>query len=134
MSAKDHINPEQLRKIAAAHGDKYFRNYKDPKKRDIGCCYDYSAHFTAHGGVQGALVQSYEIGDEPHGVNYVPTTEGPHVVDFTYIQFDPSAQMPIIEPIKTYEKRFTDRGMRIKRVGEPFWDTSNKNLYDGKGK
>lgn len=134
MAASDHLNPEQLRKIATAHGDKYFRNYKDPEKRDTGCCYDYSAHFTAHSGVPNALVQSYEIdNDRPHAVNHVSTTKGPHVVDFTYVQFDPRAQMPIVEPVKTYEKRFTDRGMKINPVGKPFWDTSIKNLYEGEG-
>lgn len=133
MAASDHINPEQLRKIATAHGDRYFHNYKDPQKRDTGCCYDYSAHFTEHGGVSNALVQSYEIDDAPHGVNYVPTTKGPHIVDFTYIQFDPNEQMPIVEPMETYEKRFTDRGMTVRRFGKPYWDTSIKNLYEERG-
>jgi hypothetical protein len=135
MAASDHLNPNQLRKIATAHGDRYFRNYKDPEKRDTGCCYDYSGHFTAHGGVSDVLVQSYEIDDDlPHAVNHVPTSEGPHIVDFTYVQFDPTAQMPIVEPTKTYEKRFTDRGMKVNRIGKPFWDTTIKDLYPDEDK
>lgn len=111
MAAHEHLNPDQLRGIAEAHGNKYFANYKDPEKRDRGCCFDYSDHFGVHGGVKGTKIKAYETEKDgaPHGINVVPTNQGPHAVDFTYIQFDKTAKMPHIEPLHEYTARFKNQ-------------------------
>lgn len=40
-----------------------------------------------------------------HASNIVPTTEGPHVVDFTHRQFDSTSPFPLVEPLQTFLKR-----------------------------
>jgi hypothetical protein len=111
MAAHEHLNPEQVRAIAEAHGDKYFANYKDPVKRDRGCCYDYSEHFGEFGNVKGTKIKPYETEQdgEAHAINVVPTSQGPHAVDFTYLQFDKTAKMPHFEPLHEYTARFKNR-------------------------
>jgi hypothetical protein len=120
MAAHEHIQPEQLRTLANEHGDKHFKNFRDPKKREIGMCYDYSEHFSKNCGLPAAHVQPYDLGDSAHAVNLVTTSHGPYVVDFTYNQFDPQAQVPVVEPQSRYEQRFSDvkRGKTYKYEGE----------------
>ncbi len=54
---------------------------------------------------------------QPHGLNHyaseVPTEQGPHVVDFTYNQFQglphervKPAPFPLVEPLKQYRQRW----------------------------
>lgn len=119
------MNPDQLRKIATAHGDRWFPNYNDPEKRERGTSYKYSWHFTTWGEVNKNPVRTFEfqLGNDPnyrHHVNFVPTSEGPHIVDFTYNKFDPTAQMPLVEPLETYEKRFRDQGIQITRLSKRY--------------
>jgi hypothetical protein len=111
VAAHEHLNPDQLKGIAEAHGAKYFSNYQDPEKRDRGCCYEYSDHFGEFGNVKGTKIKAYETEQdgEPHAINVVPTSQGPHALDFTYIQFDKTAKMPHIEPLHEYEARFKNR-------------------------
>jgi hypothetical protein len=40
-----------------------------------------------------------------HYVNVVPTTEGPHVVDFTHRQFQNTAGLPVVQHINDFMKR-----------------------------
>jgi hypothetical protein len=40
-----------------------------------------------------------------HFIHVVPTTEGPHVVDFTHGQFDENVDGPIVEPLDKYNER-----------------------------
>lgn len=105
MAAHEHINPEQLRMLAEAHGDNYFASYKDPEKRDRGMCYEYSDHFGKYSGIKGIYSKSWDMDGGGHSMSVVPTTEGDHAVDFTYVQYDPTAKMPIVEPLNDYRAR-----------------------------
>jgi hypothetical protein len=113
MAAHEHLNPEQVRAIAEAHGDKYFANYKDPVKRDRGCCSDYSDHFGVHGGLKGTKIKTYASDPDyakwTHDINVVPTTQGPYALDFTYLQFDKTAKMPHFEPLHEYTARIKQK-------------------------
>ena len=40
-----------------------------------------------------------------HYVNVVPTTEGPHVVDFTHRQYQDTAALPVVQHINDFMKR-----------------------------
>lgn len=114
MAAKDHLNPDQLRHLANKHGDKYYKNFRDPDKRQKGMCYEYSEHFSRYCKRANALVLAYDFDEDyPHAVNLVETSEGPHIVDFTYNQFDRNAQVPIVEPRRTYEERFKGRKIDV---------------------
>lgn len=105
MAAHEHLNPDQLRGIAEAHGNKYFANYQDPEKRDRGCCYEYSDHFGTYSGIKGVRSKSWDMDGGGHSMSVVPTTQGPHAVDFTYIQYDKTAKMPIVEHLDEYRAR-----------------------------
>jgi hypothetical protein len=120
MAASEHLHPSQLRNIASQHGATHFKNFQDPAKRETGCCYDYSEHFSKNSEISNAHVQPYDMGDTAHAVNVVKTSRGPYVVDFTYNQFDPKAKVPLVEPQKHYEKRFNNavRGTPYKYEGE----------------
>lgn len=120
VAASDHLHPKQLRDIANQHGDKHFKNFRDPDKRATGMCYDYSEHFSKNCGLPAAHVQPYDLGDSAHAVNVVKTSRGPYVVDFTYNQFDRKAKVPVVEPQSRYEQRFSDvkRGNAYKYEGE----------------
>jgi len=45
-----------------------------------------------------------------HYVTVVPTTEGPHVVDFTHRQFHSTAEFPIVQHINDFMKRASMKG------------------------
>jgi len=45
-----------------------------------------------------------------HYVNVVPTTEGPHVVDFTHRQFQNSAGLPVVQHINDFMTRSSMKG------------------------
>lgn len=45
----------------------------------------------------------YPVGN--HFINVVPTTEGPHVVDFSHRQFQSGAELPVIQHISAYMQR-----------------------------
>lgn len=117
MAAHEHIQPEQLRTLANEHGDKHFKNFRDPDKRETSMCGAYSDHFSQKCGLSHAYVVDYDLGenDYAHTVNLVKTSRGPYVVDFTYNQFDRKAKVPVVEPRSRYEKRFS----RVRR-GKPY--------------
>jgi hypothetical protein len=45
-----------------------------------------------------------------HYVNVVPTTEGPHVVDFTHRQFQNTAGLPVVQHINDFMQRASMKG------------------------
>jgi hypothetical protein len=45
-----------------------------------------------------------------HFVNVVPTTEGPHVVDFTHRQFQNTAGLPVVQHINDFMSRASMKG------------------------
>jgi hypothetical protein len=45
-----------------------------------------------------------------HFVNVVPTTEGPHVVDFTHRQYQNSAGLPVVQHINDFMSRASMKG------------------------
>lgn len=47
-----------------------------------------------------------------HFIHHVPTTEGMHAVDLTHRQFDKTADMPLIEPLKKFQERSGMKGFR----------------------
>lgn len=129
MSAYEYIHPEQLKIVAGAHGDKFFPNFRDNELRNKGCCYDYSEHFSRWSGLKGAMVKGYDLeGDQgAHAINVVPTSQGPHAVDFTYNQFDQSTPVPVVEPLHQYEARVKKNYPKLKGY-EPYKYEGDINL------
>lgn len=51
-----------------------------------------------------------------HFVHVVPTTEGPHVVDFTHAQFDRNIDGPLVEPLDSYNQRQAAKQRKARRT------------------
>lgn len=51
-----------------------------------------------------------------HFIHVVPTTEGPHVVDFTHGQFDENVDGPIVEPLDKYNERHAAQNRQSRRT------------------
>ena len=51
-----------------------------------------------------------------HYVHVVPTTEGPHVVDFTHAQFDENIDGPLVEPLDKYNERQASQDRKARRT------------------
>jgi len=108
MSASDNLHPIQLRKFVNEFGQKHFSDMglEHPENAE-GECEECSSRFLSDSGIRGARSQWYmdpETGIN-HSVAHVDTSIGPHVVDYTFRQFDQDAPHPLVEPISHFEQR-----------------------------
>lgn len=59
-----------------------------------------------------------------HDVTEVDIENTPHVVDFTYRQFDPKGEFPVVEPRSTFDQRMKKMRFRpeeVQKSGEGNW-------------
>lgn len=102
------LAPEDPRDVEGS-----IHSYQDPYCAS-GECHNSTMYFLHDSAVPGSHREWRTDGGHNHVAAVVPTTEGDHVVDFTFRQFDKQSEWPVIEPADQYEQRMQQRGFRPK--------------------
>lgn len=103
MSAPEHLG-QQFSHLVEEHAKRYRESYSDPEIC-VGECSNAAADFEEaayHHGVRGVGHEVYE--GEGAGYHAYNSYRG-HAVDWTARQFFPTAEVPHVEPLKTYTEK-----------------------------
>lgn len=96
---------QYLRDEGPAWGD-----LSDPACAD-GRCTDVAEDFTAWANKQGHRSEVVDLSNEG---NHSVSTVGDHAVDFTFRQFDPESDFPLVQPLQRYHDEGWEETNRYK--------------------
>jgi hypothetical protein len=133
MSASDSLHPIQLRHIAKHFETKHLSDMglTEPANAE-GECDGCVSRFGEKSGIKNLKQQWYMDPNTGynHVVHHIDTSVGPHVVDFTFRQFDPVAPHPLVEPVTHYESRPQLRKYKPTTAWEALGFSKNPELGD----